>query len=115
MGFKEKVLEVIENTRQKLLSFDEIAKKLGLVSNFDKQALASVLNELVKEDKLVFSKRNKYMLQDNAGAIKATILANPNGYAFARPVGEGDDIFIAERDLNGLIPGPGRSHMPWSN
>jgi len=105
MGFKEKVLEVIEKTRQKLLSFDEIAKKLGLVSNFDKQALASVLNELVKEDKLVFSKRNKYMLQDNAGAVKATILANPNGYAFARPVGEGDDIFIAERDLNGATHG----------
>ena len=105
MGFKEKILELVSNTRQKLISFDEIAKGLGLLSKFDKQALASALNELVKEDKLVFSKRNKYMLPDNAGAIKATILSNPNGYAFARPVGDGDDIFIAERDLNGATHG----------
>ncbi len=105
MRFKDKILEVVSGTRQKLLSFDEIAKHMGLLSNFDKQALASALNELVKEDKLVFSKRNKYMLPDNSGAMKATIIANPNGYAFARPVGEGDDVFIAERDLNGATHG----------
>jgi len=105
MGFKEKILEVVSSTRQKLLSFDEIAKYMGLVSKFDKQALAGALNDLVREDKLVFSKRNKYMLPDNAGAIKATIIANPNGYAFARPVGDGEDVFIAERDLNGATHG----------
>ena len=105
MRFKEKILEVVSGTKQKLLSFDDIAKYMGLLSKFDKQALASALNELVKEDKIVFTKRNKYMLPENSGATKATIIANPNGYAFARPVGEGEDIFIAERDLNGATHG----------
>jgi len=105
MGFKEKILEVVESKKQKLLSFDEIAKYMGLISAFDKQALASALNDLVREDRLVFSKRNKYMLPENSGAVKATIIGHPNGYAFARPVGQGDDIFVAERDLNSATHG----------
>lgn len=105
MTFKEKILSIISSTRQKILSFDQIASSLGLVSGFDKQALAGALNDLVREEKLVFSKRNKYMLPENSGAVKAKLIANPNGYAFARPVGGGDDIFVAERDLNGATQG----------
>lgn len=106
MSFKEKIIETINSRKQKLMSFDEIAKILGLVRGFDKQALASALNELVREDRLVFTKRNKYTLPDNVGAIKAVIMAHPNGFGFARPVdGEGDDVFVAERDLNGATQG----------
>ena len=101
MSFKEKIIDIISSRRQKMMSFDELAKYLGLVSGFDKQALASALNDLIREDRLVFTKRNKYTLPDNTGAVKCTIMAHPNGYAFARPLGDGDDIFIPERDLNG--------------
>ena len=95
MNFRESVLAVFENSKQKYLDFDEIAKRLGLTRGFDRQALASMLNELTRNDEIVFTKRNKYTLPENSGAVKATILANPNGYAFARPVAGGDDIFIA--------------------
>lgn len=105
MGFKDKIIEVISSKRQKLMTFDEIAKYLGLVTGFDKQALASALNELIKEDKLVFTKRNKYSLPNNVGAVKGVVLANPNGYVFVRPVGEGDDIFVPERSVNGATQG----------
>ena len=86
MGFKDKIIEVISSRKQKLMTFDEIAKYLGLISGFDKQALAAALNDLIREDKLVFTKRNKYTLPDNAGATKCKIMAHPNGYAFARPI-----------------------------
>lgn len=105
MNFRESVLAVFENSKQKYLDFDEIAKRLGLTRGFDRQALASMLNELTRKDEIVFTKRNKYTLPENSGAVKATILANPNGYAFARPVAGGDDIFIAERNLNGAAHG----------
>lgn len=105
MNFRESVLAVFENSKQKYLEFDEIAKRLGLTRGFDKQALASMLNELVRNDEIVFTKRNKYTLPENSGAVKAKILANPNGYAFARPVAGGDDIFISERNLNGAAHG----------
>ena len=106
MGFKDKIIEVISSRKQKLMTFDEIAKYLGLISGFDKQALAAALNDLIREDKLVFTKRNKYTLPDNAGATKCKIMAHPNGYAFARPInGEGDDVFIPERSLNGATQG----------
>lgn len=105
MSFRENVLNVFESSKQKFLEFDEIAKRLGLSRGFDRQALASVLNELVRADELVFTKRNKYTLPENSGAVKATILANPNGYAFARPVSGEADIFISERNLNGSAHG----------
>ena len=84
MGFKDKIVEVISSRKQKLMSFDEIAKYMGLVSGFDKQALAGALNDLVREDKLVFTKRNKYTLPDNTGATKCKIMAHPNGYISKR-------------------------------
>lgn len=105
MAFKDKIIEVIERKKQKLVTFDELARDLGLISGFDRQALASTLNELVREDKIVFTKRNKYTLPENSGAIKATIYGNPNGYGFARPFNDGEDIFIPERALNGATHG----------
>lgn len=105
MNFRESVLNVFETSKQKFLEFDEISKRLGLSRGFDRQALAGILNELVRNDELIFTKRNKYTLPENSGAIKATILANPNGYAFARPVNGGADIFISERNLNGSAHG----------
>ena len=105
MNFRENVLKVFEQKKQKFLSFDEIARHLGLARGFDRQALASTLNELVRKDELVFTKRNKYTLPENSGAIKATIISNPNGFAFARPIGIGADIFVSERDLNGACHG----------
>lgn len=105
MNFRESVLNVFETSKQKFLEFDEIAKRLGLSRGFDRQALAGMLNELVRGDELVFTKRNKYTLPENSGAVKSTILANPNGYAFARPVNGGPDIFISERNLNGSAHG----------
>ncbi len=105
MSFRENVLNVFEKSKQKFLEFDEISKRLGLSRGFDRQALASVLNELVRDDELVFTKRNKYTLPENSGAVKAKILANPNGYAFARPVSGDPDIFISERNLNGSAHG----------
>ena len=105
MAFKDKIIEVIERKKQKLVTFDELARDLGLISGFDRQALASTLNELVREDKIVFTKRSKYTLPENSGAIKATIYGNPNGYGFARPFNDGEDIFIPERALNGATHG----------
>lgn len=105
MNFRDSVLNVFESSKQKFLDFDEIAKRMGLTRGFDRQALASMLNELVRADEIVFTKRNKYTLVENSGAIKANIIANPKGYAFARPVSGGGDIFISERNLNGASHG----------
>ena len=104
MNFKDNILKVFESG-QKYFEFDEIAKALGLSRGFDRQALASALTEMVKADQIVFTKRNKYTLADNSGAIKCTIIGSPNGYCFARPVSGGLDIFISERDLDGASHG----------
>ena len=104
MNFKDSILKVFESN-QKYFEFDEIAKALGLSRGFDRQALASALNEMVRADQIVFTKRNKYMLADNSGAIKCTIIGSPNGYSFARPVNGGLDIFISEHDLEGASHG----------
>ncbi|MBQ7466717.1 MAG: ribonuclease R [Clostridia bacterium] len=104
MNFKESILKVFESG-QKYFDFDEIAKALGLSRGFDRQALASALSEMVKADQIVFTKRNKYTLADNSGAIKCTIIGSPNGYSYARPASGGLDIFISERDLEGASHG----------
>jgi len=104
MKIKQKILQYMSEKKQKVITFEQMAKDLRFVSVFDKQALAGALNQLVKEDKIVLTKHNKYTLHDNSGATRAVIIGNPNGYAFARQQ-EGEDIFIAERDLNGAVHG----------
>lgn len=106
MNFKEKILDLFKSKKQKLLTFDQISASLGLNKGFDKKALASALNELIREDKLILTKRNKYTTCNFTSGINAKIIGSKQGYAFARPIdSNGEDIFIAERVLNGATHG----------
>lgn len=105
MNFVDKVFEVIKSSRQKYLTIDQINKLMGIRSGFDKQAVASAINELVRRDMIVKSARGKFTLSENTNIMRAIIFGTTKGYAFARVEGETDDFFIPERMLNGAVHG----------
>lgn len=105
MNFTEAVLKQIENSKLKLFTTDDVIKLMGFKGGFDKRAVESAVKELVKQDRLIYTKRGKYAFPDFSSAMKATIMMTRGDNGFARPVSGGQDIFIPERNLNGACHG----------
>lgn len=100
MNFVDMVLETLKQSKQKFWTQDQILKITGVQVGFDKRAVLGAIDELIKQDKLVRSARNKFTLPINAGAIRGKVMATSRGYVFVRPdAKEVDDIFIAEKTL----------------
>lgn len=105
MNFTEAVLKQIENSKLKLFTIDDVIKLMGFKGGFDKRAVESAVKELVKQDRLIYTKRGKYAFPDFSSAMKATIMMTRGDNGFARPVSGGQDVFIPERNLNGACHG----------
>ena len=105
MNFTEVVLKKLQDSKLKLFAIDDVYKIMGFKAGFDKRALESAVKELVREDKLIYTKRGKYCFPDYSGAMKATIMMTRGDNAFARPVSGGADVFVSERNLNGACQG----------
>lgn len=106
MNFTDKVFAQIKNSKKKLITEEYLFKTLGLKTSFDMQAIRESLKQLVKEDKIVKTARGKYMLAELSSFVRAKIFGTKQGYAFARPVEEGQkDVFIAEKNLGGAVHG----------
>ncbi|MBQ7453270.1 MAG: ribonuclease R [Clostridia bacterium] len=106
MNFVDTVYERIKGSKQKFFSEDQIMKLCGAEVGFDKMAVAGAVKELVRQDKLVKSARNKYSLATFAGAIRGSVIGSQRGYVFVRPESDDvDDIFVPEQKVNGAVHG----------
>lgn len=105
MNFSQKVYLVIKNSKKKVVTEEFLQKTMQLRSGFDMQALRGALAELVKQDKIVKTARGKYMLAQYSSFIRAKMSITRAGYGFARPENGDEDVFIAERNLNGALHG----------
>ena len=105
MNFTEAILDRINQSKLKLFTIDDVIKLMGFKGGFDKRAVEAAVKELVRQDKLVYTKRGKYSLPDYSSAMKATIMMTRGDNAFARPSSGGQDVFISERNLNGACHG----------
>ena len=101
MNFKETLLSKLENSKLKMFTLEDVIRFLGFRSGFDKRAVEATLRELVREDKLVASKRGKYMFPDYSAAVRGKVLMNRSGNAFVRPDAGGEDIFVSAKNLKG--------------
>ena len=106
MNFLDNVYLAIKNSKKKIVTEQLLQKTMRLNNGFDMQALKTALNDLVKQDKIVRTARGKYMLAQYSSFVRAKMILTKQGYGFARPEnGEQEDIFIAERNLNGALHG----------
>lgn len=106
MNFSDNVYLAIKNSKKKVITEELLQKTMRLKNGFDMQALKLALNDLVKQDKIVRTARGKYMLAEFSSFIRAKLMVTRQGYGFARPENsDQEDIFIAERNLNGALHG----------
>ena len=98
---EEKVLEIISN-HNKALSYDEILEKLD---DNEIPYLAEVLNKLVKDLKVRFTKKGKFVKFDDNSQKIGIFAGNRKGFGFVIIDGESKDYFIPRNNVNGAVDG----------
>ncbi len=99
---KERVLDLLKNIHE-AKEVIEINDLLGFKTSDELRELQETLNQLVEEYLVFYTKKGKYILLDNCPGLKIGKLSvNKKGFGFVLLDRE-DDIYIAEKNMNGAI------------
>lgn len=98
---KNKILEVISDKHYKPLKQKELAFLLR-VQPEDREEFREILAELVKEGKVLLTKRGKYQSLSEVTKI-GTFIGHQKGFGFVSVEGEAEDYFIPEDAVSGAM------------
>ena len=99
---KEKILKALENIHE-AKTLIEINDLLKLTTVEELKDLQKNIEELVNDDQIFKTKKDKYLLMKNCPGLKIGKLSvNKKGFGFLI-LDKEDDIYIAKNDLNGAI------------
>jgi len=99
---KQIIIDILNN-EMNALDIIEINDKLGLKTSEELKQLTNLLDELIEENIVYQTKKDRYILYKNCPNFKVGKLAlNKKGFGFVCLVNE-DDIYIGKDNLNGAI------------
>ena len=98
---QEKIVQVLQQEEHSITS-RELMRRVDMR---DKQKFYDALNELKQSGEIVINQKHMVKNAASAGRIKASVVSLSKGFAFARPLAGGDDIFIHATDLKSAMVG----------
>ena len=99
---KEQIINIM-NDRYEALDIIEINDLLDLVTPEDLSRLSNEINDLVNENIVYKTKKNKYILFKNCPNLKVGVLSvNKKGFGFLLVPG-GEDIYIDKENINNAV------------
>lgn len=84
----------------KPLAENKLAKKLGLAEEEELAALGKRLRAMVRDGQLLLDRRGAYALVDRMDLLHCRVQGHRDGYGFAIPLGEGDDVYLGPRQMH---------------
>lgn len=100
---KELICQLVEDECYVPMKEKELALFMQVESE-ERQELKSILEEMVKEGKLIFTKRGKYMKgEGRPSELTGTFISNARGFGFVEIEGNDRDLFIPEEEVNGAF------------
>lgn len=100
---KKRILQVIQDEHYKPLKQKELAFLLQ-VSQEDRESFRELLAQLVKEGKVILTKRGKYQSVSDLTKV-GMYTGNPKGFGFVTVEGEDEDYFVPEVAASGAMHG----------
>lgn len=100
---KEKILGFISSDEYKPMKINDIMLFMEVPIE-DRDMFFSIVENLIKEGKVVLTKRGKLMLPEDLNIVYGTYLSTSRGFGFVvvdNDSEEKKDIFISEKDTNG--------------
>ena len=101
---REVILELLSEA-EKPLDHNHIAKSLNLVEPEQLEALRKRLRAMERDGQLMVNRRNAYCLVDKMHLLHCRVQGHRDGYGFAMPIAEGEDIYLSARQMHFVFDG----------
>jgi len=103
MNIKEKILELLKNSKNPMISAESLADRVGIHPG-EIRMFQAVLDDMTNDGRLVLTKKKKYTLPKNLGFISGRLQGHPRGFGFLIPDDKTEaDVFIYAENLNGAM------------
>ena len=87
------------------LEFQEIAERLGIVSEDQTEALRRRLRAMERDGQLLCNRRGAYLPVEQADLLRRRVIGHPDGFGFLVPDDQSDDLFLSPRQMRGVLHG----------
>lgn len=101
---REAILALLTEA-EKPLSRNKIAKKLALAEDEQVEALGKRLRAMERDGQLMANRAGAYGLVDKMNLLHCRVQGHRDGYGFAMPLGEGDDVYLNARQMHFVFDG----------
>ena len=101
---REVILELLSEA-EKPLDHTHIAKSLNLVEPEQLDALRKRLRAMERDGQLMVNRRDAYCLVDKMHLLHCRVQGHRDGYGFAMPIAEGEDIYLSARQMHFVFDG----------
>ncbi len=101
---REVILELLTEA-EKPLDHTDIAQALNLAEPEQVDALQKRLRAMERDGQLMVNRRGAYGLVDKLHLLHCRVQGHRDGYGFAMPLGEGDDIYLSARQMHFVFDG----------
>ena len=101
---REVILELLSEADEPL-NHNQIARQLMLEDQQQTEALRKRLRAMERDGQLLGNRRGAYGLVDKMDLVHCRVQGHRDGYGFAMPVGEGEDIYLSARQMQFVFDG----------
>jgi ribonuclease R len=101
---REAILELLTEA-DKPLSHPHIAKELLLEDEDSVEALRKRLRAMERDGQLMVNRRGAYGLVDKMNLVRCRVQGHRDGYGFAIPLEQGDDLYLSSRQMQFVFDG----------
>ncbi|MFV0476290.1 MAG: ribonuclease R [Parahaliea sp.] len=101
---REAILQLLSDADQPL-NREQIATRLGLSDGQDFDALRKRLRAMERDGQLMLNRRGAYGLIDKLNLIHCRVQGHRDGYGFAMPLAEGEDIYLSASQMQFVFDG----------
>lgn len=98
MTLKQRIISMMEQRDVAPMSVTEWAEHLNMTSSDDFLLLQNTLKELEEDVEVVLSKKDRYILAEEAGVMKGTLSIHPKGFGFV-DVQVGEDVYVSSNNM----------------
>lgn len=101
---REVILDLL-TAADKPLSHPHIARDLDLHEEEQVDALRKRLRAMERDGQLMVNRRGAYGLVDKLNLLRCRVQGHRDGYGFAIPLEEGDDVYLSSRQMQFVFDG----------
>lgn len=101
---REIILEVLREAN-KPLNHNKLCKRLELTDQEQVDALRNRLRAMERDGQIMSDRKGAYGLVDKMNLVHCKVQGHRDGYGFAMPLAEGDDVYLSSRQMNFVFDG----------